>query len=252
MTQPSIVVHDCSFGYQPSERVLHNVSFTVHPGQFLGIIGPNGGGKSTLLKLLLGLLSPLKGTVKVNGHTPPTVGIGYVPQVFQFDRRFPITAFEVVLGGRTRNLSPLGRYKKQDEEIARNTLNKVGMSHMADQAFGALSGGQAQRVLIARALASEPTVLLLDEPTSSSDPEAENAILETIHSLKSGMTILMVTHNLQAILSSVEGILCVQGGAVMIHPKEVCEHFALGLYHIPLIETPQDHFMPHKSEEHHD
>ena len=252
MAHPSIVVHNCSFGYQPSEQVLHNVSFTVQSGQFLGIIGPNGCGKSTLLKLLLGLLTPLKGTITINGQTPPTVGVGYVPQVFQFDRRFPITAFEVVLGGRTRNLSSLGRYKKQDEEIARDALHKVGMSHMANQPFGELSGGQAQRVLIARALASEPTVLLLDEPTSSSDPEAENAILETIHSLKSGMTILMVTHNLQAILSRVEGILCVQGGAVMLHPKEVCEHFALGLYHIPLIETPQDHLMAHKKGEHRD
>jgi zinc transport system ATP-binding protein len=246
MAHPSLVVHNCSFGYQPSEQVLRNVSFTVQRGQFLGIIGPNGGGKSTLLKLILGLLSPQKGTIRINGHTPPTVGVGYVPQAFQFDRRFPITAFEVVLGGRTRSLSLFGRYNKRDEEAAQAALHRVGLSPMANHPFGALSGGQAQRVLIARALVSEPTVLLLDEPTSSSDPEAESSILETIHSLKSGMTILMVTHNLEAILSHVEGILCVQGGAAMLHPKEVCEHFALGLYHIPLIQTPKDHFMTHK------
>ena len=252
MAEPSIVVHNCSFGYVPNERVLHNVSFTVQPGQFLGIIGPNGGGKSTLLKLILGLLTPLHGTISVHGQTPPTQGVGYVPQVFQFDRRFPITAFEVVLGGRARNLSRFGQYRKQDEEAARGALHTVGLEHMADQPFGTLSGGQAQRVLIARALASEPTVLLLDEPTSSSDPEAENAILETIHTLKSGMTILMVTHNLQAILAHVEGILCVQGGAAMFHPKDVCEHFALGLYHIPLIETPKDHFQTHIKEGYHD
>ena len=130
--------------------------------------------------------------------------------------------------------------------MAREALHKVGLSHIARQPFGSLSGGQAQRVLIARALASEPTILLLDEPTSSSDPEAEKAILDTIHSLKPGMTILMVTHNLKAVLSHVESIICVQGGAAMLQPKDVCEHFALGLYHIPLIQTPHGHLAPHK------
>ena len=248
---PSIVVQNCSFGYQSGEQVLHKVSFSVHRGQFIGIIGPNGGGKSTLLKLILGLLTPQSGTVKVHGHTPPVEGVGYVPQAFQFDRKFPITVFEVVLGGRTRTLSALGRYGKRNEEIAREALRKVGLSHIAHQPFGSLSGGQAQRVLIARALASEPTILLLDEPTSSSDPEAENAILDTIHSLKSGMTILMVTHDLQAVLSHVESVICVQGGAAILQPKEVCEHFALGLYHIPLIQTPHGHLAPHKKREHH-
>ena len=244
--EPSIVVQNCSFGYQPGEQVLHNVTFSVQPGQFIGIIGPNGGGKSTLLRIILGLLTPQNGTVKIHGRTPPAEGVGYVPQAFQFDRKFPITVFEVVLGGRTRTLSALGQYRKQDEEMAREALHKVGLSHIARQPFGSLSGGQAQRVLIARALASEPTILLLDEPTSSSDPEAEKAILDTIHSLKPGMTILMVTHNLQAVLSHVESIICVQGGAAMLQPKDVCEHFALGLYHIPLIQTPHGHLAPHK------
>ena len=246
---PSIVVHNCSFGYQPGDRVLRNISFSVLPGQFLGIIGPNGGGKSTLLRLLLGLLSPQEGTVKVHGKTPPIEGIGYVPQAFQFDRRFPITALEVVLGGRIRNLSPFGRYEERDKESAQASLHKVGLAHMAHKPFGALSGGQTQRVLVARALASEPKILLLDEPTSSSDPEAEKNLVDLIYDLKSKMTILMVTHDLQAIISHVEGILCVQGGAAMLHPKEVCEHFALGLYHNPLIETPHDHLALHKKGE---
>ena len=243
---PSIVVHNCSFRYQSGEQILHNVSFSVQPGQFIGIIGPNGGGKSTLLKLILGLLTPQSGTIRIHGQTPPVEGVGYVPQAFQFDRKFPITVFEVVLGGRARTLSALGRYRKEDEEITRDALHKVGMSHIARQPFGSLSGGQAQRVLIARALASEPTILLLDEPTSSSDPEAEQTILDTIHNLKAEKTILMVTHDLQAVLSYVESVICVQGGAAVLQPKEVCEHFALGLYHTPLIQTPQGHLAPHK------
>ncbi len=242
----SIKVENLSFGYHPKECILNDVSFSVAAGQFLGIIGPNGGGKSTLLKLLLGLLEPWKGSILINNTPPPTPRVGYVPQAFQFDKYFPITALEVVLGGRARNLSWAGRYSKEDREAAQTALARVGLSHLESHPFGSLSGGQAQRILIARALGSEPTVLLLDEPTSSTDPSAEAAILETIHSLQEGMTILMVTHNLSAILSHVEGILCVQGGAVMLHPKDVCEHFALGLYHIPLLETPKDHLTHHK------
>jgi zinc transport system ATP-binding protein len=235
---PFIHVDNLSFGYHPEEYVLKNVSFEVLQGQFLGMIGPNGGGKSTLLKLLLGTLPPWKGTIVIgNGNER----IGYVPQAFQLDKRFPITALEVVLGGRARNLSSWGQYTNVDREAAHTALERVGLSHRADSPFGALSGGQAQRVLIARALASEPTVLLLDEPTSSTDAESESMILETIWKLKDGMTILMATHNLHAMLSHVEGVLCVQGGAAMLQPKEVCEHFALGLYHIPLIETPEHH-----------
>lgn len=241
----SIKVENLSFGYQPKECILKKVSFSVEKGKFLGIIGPNGGGKSTLLKLLLGLLDPWEGTILINNTAPAKQQIGYVPQVFQFDKYFPITAFEVVLGGRARNLSSFGRYSSIDHDAAEHALARVGLPHLARQPFGALSGGQAQRVLIARALASEPTVLFLDEPTSSTDPAAEAGILETIQSLKDGITILMVTHNLSAILSHVEGILCVQGGAVMLHPKEVCEHFALGLYHIPLLETPEHHLTQH-------
>lgn len=239
---PSIAVTNCSFGYHSKEPVLHNVSFSVQPGQLLGVIGPNGGGKSTLLKLLLGLLSPWEGTILINGHLPPAPHVGYVPQTFHFDRKFPITALEVVLGGRAKNLSWLGRYPKEDIETAHDALATIGLPHVANLPFGSLSGGQAQRVLIARALVSSPQVLFLDEPTSSIDPEAEASILSTIRHLQGSITILMVTHNLQAILSHVEGILCVQGGAAMLHPQEVCEHFALGLYHTPLVEAPDQHF----------
>lgn len=238
---PAIIAENLSFGFHPKERILNQVSFAVDMGTFIGVIGPNGGGKTTLLKLLLGLLTPWEGTITINSIRPPAPKVGYVPQAFQFDRSFPITALEVVQGGRARNLSRFGRWRDEDIAAATAALERVGLPHLASHPFGTLSGGQAQRVLIARALASEPSVLLLDEPTSSSDPVAEAAILDTIRSLQHQMTILMVTHNLSAILSQVEGVLCVQGGAVLLHPKDVCEHFALGLYHIPLLETPEHH-----------
>lgn len=238
----SILVTNMCFGHVPNECVLNEVSFTIEKGQFFGIIGPNGGGKSTLLKLILGLFNPWSGTITVNGQTPPTVDVAYVPQTFPCDRSFPITVLEVVLGGRARYLSSLGRFSKADREAAHQALESVGLTHICNQAFGSLSSGQAQRVLIARALASSPSILLLDEPTSSADPDAEAAILSIINSLKGTITVLMVTHSLEAILEMVEGILCIQGGAILMQPKDVCEHFALGLYHVPLAQTPHNHF----------
>ena len=238
---PLLEVDHLSFGYHPNEYVLKDVSFSVADRQFLGLIGPNGSGKSTLLRLLLGLLTPWKGTIVFRDDEAPH-RVAYVPQAFNLDKYFPITVLEVVLGGRASYISRFGQYRTEDKKAATEALEKVGLPHRAKDRFADLSGGQAQRVLIARALASHPTILLLDEPTSSTDHEAEESILATIRTLHTEMTILMATHNLRAILTHVDGILCVQGGGVMLHPREVCEHFALGLYHIPLIETPDHHF----------
>lgn len=231
------VEHLC-FGYTAKDEILHDVSFEIEKGGFYGVIGPNGGGKSTLLKLLLGLLKPQSGRIFI----PPEAQAAYVPQTFRFDRLFPITALEVVLGGRIQNLSCWGRFSDEDRDIAQLKLAQVGLSHLANQRFGSLSQGQAQRVLIARALSSKPSILLLDEPTSSSDPSAQVKTFEVIETLQNSMTILMVTHSITTILEKVQGVLCVQGGAVTISPKDLCEHFALGLYHEPLIDAPNDHF----------
>ena len=236
MKNPVIEVERVLFGYDPGEAVLRDVSFSIERHQFVAVIGPNGGGKSTLLKLLLGLIKPWKGTIAINGKSPPTTIMAYVPQVFSSDRAFPITALEVVLGGRVRHLSSWGSFQKKDIDIARESLSRVGLLHLEDQAFGTLSGGQAQRVLIARALSSQPEVLLLDEPTSSTDKEAEKAIFETLLQLKKELTIIMVTHNIASIVTHVEEVLCVDGTVSHIPPQEICEHFAIGLYHEPLLE----------------
>ncbi len=245
----AIEIDNLSFGYSSSDMVLKNVSLSIERGQFLGIIGPNGGGKSTLLKLILGFLKPTQGEIRFFGtHEERQKGLlAYVPQSLQFDKKFPITAIEVVLSGRARNLNIWGRYSSYDRNEAEKALHKVGLLAIRDQPFGTLSGGQAQRVLIARALASEPQILLLDEPTASVDCEAETEVLSLIHSLIGTMTILMVTHDLRAALTKVDGIVCVQGGALFMQPKEVCEHFALGLYHFPLIQTGPSHFTQESS-----
>lgn len=229
--------HVC-FGYTSHEEVLHNVSFSVSTGQFWGIIGPNGEGKSTLLKLLLGILKPSKGTIS----TPPLKTMAYVPQALYFDRLFPITALEVVLGGQVHFLTKSGRFSKKSYELCYEKLSLVRLEHVANRPFSSLSHGQAQRVLLARALASNPSVLLLDEPTSSSDPAAEAISLEILTSLKGKMTILMVTHNIQTIVKFVDGVLIVQRGTASMRVGEICEHFALGLYHQPLnLQQPCGH-----------
>lgn len=237
---PVIELDQVSFSYQ-STPVLHQVSFQVHAGEFIGLIGPNGGGKTTLLKLILGFLKPSRGTLRVlgktaSGYSTQPIRIAYVPQSVRFDRDFPISVEEVVLSGLISHLPWYGRFHTADRKAARQALENTGLAHLADCPFGTLSGGQAQRVLIARALVSQPQLLLLDEPTASVDSRAEADIYAILNQLKGQMTILMVTHDLRIAIDQVERILCVQGSVISLKPEEVCKHFAFGLYHMPLIQ----------------
>lgn len=235
--EPAVSVKNLSFAYQ-DRPVLTNVCFDIQPGQFIGMIGPNGGGKTTLLKLILGFLKASAGKIHVFGRLPIAARheMAYVPQSLRFDKQFPITVLELVLEGRLSHLSWYGRFSKQDKQLALEALGLVGLEHLQHRPFGSLSGGQAQRVLIARALASEPRLLLLDEPTANVDTQAEAEIYTLLKRLQGQMTILMVTHHLQAVIELVEKVICVQNTAFMLDPQEVCEHYALGLYHAPLIK----------------
>lgn len=241
---PAIEVKGVSFGYTKDEPILKNVSFEVAEGEFVGLIGPNGGGKTTLLKLLMGFLEPWEGHISIfsNSTTNYPNGIGYVPQVLHYDRTFPISVLDLVLGGRLSTLSWTGRFTKQDKEIAYHALEQVNLADFCDKSFGMLSGGQAQRALIARALATEPKALLLDEPLAAVDIQAEADFYEVMHKIRQNLTILMVTHDIQAVIQHVKRVLCVQGSVMSLLPGQVCEHFALGLYHFPLILTPEQHF----------
>lgn len=235
--KPAVEIKDLSFSYGEMS-VLKDISFEITPGQFIGVIGPNGGGKTTLLKLILGFLKPNAGEIEIFGKPPVAAreNIAYVPQSLRFDKQFPISVMELVLEGRLSHLPWYGKFKKRDKEIALNALEKVGLAHLQNRSFGSLSGGQAQRALIARALASEPRLLLLDEPTASVDTQAEAEIYGILKKLQGEMTIMMVTHNLQAAIELVEKVICVQHTCFMLDPQQVCEHYALGLYHAPLIK----------------
>jgi zinc transport system ATP-binding protein len=155
-------------GYD-SEPVLEDVNLSVEELDFIGLIGPNGGGKTTLLKVLLGLLLPMRGQVRIVGQSVKKGRryIGYVPQSVEFDREFPISVWDVARMGRLGRRHLLQRYTAKDNDIVAETLRSVDMLHLRDRSIGALSGGQRQRVYIARALATEPKILLLDEPMAS-------------------------------------------------------------------------------------
>lgn len=237
--EPAVSIKNLSFSYQDMS-VLKDISFEIRQGQFIGMIGPNGGGKTTLLKLILGFLKPKAGHIQIWGQNPVDArhSMAYVPQSLRFDKQFPISVMELVLEGRLAYLPWYGCFSRNDKHIALDALERVGLAHLQNRPFGSLSGGQAQRALIARALASEPRLLLLDEPTASVDAQAETEIYSILKGLQGEITILMVTHNLQAAIELVESVICVQNTAFTLAPQQVCEHYALGLYHAPLIKFP--------------
>ncbi len=196
-------------GYN-SHPVLEDINLVVKELDFLGIIGPNGGGKTTLIKLLLGLISPLKGEVKIFDR-PVKSGrryVGYVPQLLEFDRDFPIRVDQVVPMGRLGKRRLLQRYNQKDETIVTRSLEQVGMLELRSRSIGELSGGERQRVYIARALASEPRILLLDEPTASVDSKVQKSIYQLLKELNQSITILMISHDLGAVSSYVKTVAC--------------------------------------------
>jgi len=230
MSAPVIEVVDLCFSYSDSE-VLHNVSFRVEPGDLVAMVGPNGGGKTTLLLLLLGILQPRWGKVRIFSHPPALVRsrIGYVPQQLHFDPRFPLTTLDVVLSGRVDKHS-LGPYRSRDRARSREALDRVGMADLAERSFARLSGGERQRVLVARALAGEPDLLLLDEPTANVDPQGSHLLHELFQELRREMTVLFVSHNVNVVSRHVNKIICVNRTAALHPIEEIISEAFTGAY----------------------
>lgn len=220
--EPEVVIsiQDLSFVYD-SETVLSNVNLTINALDSICIVGPNGGGKSTLVKLIIGLLNPDSGVVRVFGQDPQKacLRIGYVPQYTHYDPQFPISVCEVVSMGRLGN-SYTGRYTKKDREVVRKSLDVTGISNLSSRPFSSISGGQRQRVLIARALATEGDILILDEPTANIDHESERQFFDLLASLNERMTIMMVTHEVGFSSTFFKRIACVNK-QVAIHPTSM-------------------------------
>jgi len=202
--------------------VLEDVNLSIAPRETVCLVGPNGGGKTTLLRLVLGLLKPQRGRVEVFGRPPhrTRLRIGYMPQHLSFDPLFPVTALDIVLMGRLGRdglRGRLGWYGRADRTAARRALEAVGMQRRAGRLFAALSGGERQRVLIARALCCEPELLLLDEPTANVDPRFEAQLFDVVKDLKGRMTIVLVSHDLGVVSKWVETVVCVNR-RVVVHP----------------------------------
>jgi zinc transport system ATP-binding protein len=193
------------------EAVLQDVNLTVQPRDFIAIIGPNGGGKTTLLKLILGLLTPGRGAVRVDGQPPHKASacIGYVPQDVHMNRDFPITAIDVVLMGKRDPKKRWVRKTAANRREALEALDRLEMAAHADKKIGTLSGGQRQRVFIARALVTQPKLLLLDEPTASIDTKGQADFYRLLRELNHEITILVVSHDLLVVSRYVKSVACV-------------------------------------------
>ena len=205
-----IDIKNLSFSYN-GEVVLEDVNLSIEQKDFVAIIGPNGGGKTTLVKLILGLLSPLKGTIIVDGKSPHEASpcIGYVPQNVHINQNFPITVMDVVLMGKLDPRQPLSSRSASNRLDALAALEHMNMAAYADKKIGMLSGGQRQRVLIARALVTKPKLLLLDEPTASIDTKGRDDLYQLLSELNQDITVVVVSHDLLVISRYVKSIACV-------------------------------------------
>lgn len=205
----AIDIRQVSFSYG-ALTVLHDISLLVPHLEFLGVVGPNAGGKSTLLKIILGLLEPSSGEIEVFGKPPrrSRKRVGYVPQYPTFPKDFPINVEQTVLMGRLGVTKPFAGYREIDADTARRAMQETEIGHLAQRRLSTLSGGQLQRVLVARALVSEPELLLLDEPTSNIDTRLESEIFDLLKQLNERMTIVVVSHDIGFISGYVERVAC--------------------------------------------
>ncbi len=256
---PEIIrIDKLDFAYPgASALVLKQVSLTIESGTSVGLIGPNGGGKTTLIRLLLGLTKPTRGTITIDGMSPTQAVrrgdvIGYLPQNPGPIENFPLSARQVAQLGLVGKTGMLRRYSRDDIAFVDSLLERVGIAELANEPVGNLSGGQLQRVLIARALAPRPTILLLDEPTTGIDRSGQQKFIESIQQLKTelGLTVVFVTHDLRAVSAISDRVACLN---LTLHYHDVPEHLPADLVYrmfacdLQAFGLPQD-----VSQRHHD
>ena len=242
MAGPAIELRNLSYSYDGTP-VVENANLTVRCGEFVTIVGPNGGGKTTLLRLVLGLLRPDSGSVRVFGCQPEESKprMGYVPQHSDIDPSFPATVLDVVLMGRLGRTRRFGMYTREDVAAAMAALSDVEMAELSRKPFSRLSGGQRQRTLIARALASQPDVLLLDEPTASLDIAMEQELYEILLRLKERLTLLLVSHDLAFVSGFTDTVACVNRTVAVHTTSEVTPELINALYGRDVRFVQHDH-----------
>lgn len=210
MSNAIIEIRNLNFSYN-RQPVLRDVNLNIKSGDFMAMIGPNGGGKTTLLKLMLGLLNPASGRIRIFGKPPAEVShrIGYVPQDVHINKNFPISSSDVVLMGKLKPGRGWSRHSSEDRNAAIEALAQVEMENFRNHRIGELSGGQKQRIFVARALVTDPDILFLDEPTASIDSKGQNEFYALLEELNKKITIIFVSHDLMAISRHVKSVACV-------------------------------------------
>jgi len=217
------------------EIILKNVNLNIRNHDFIGVIGPNGGGKTTLVKVILGLLKPMSGQIILhqNSQSDNRSIIGYLPQVNRTDLKFPISVLDVVLSGLTDAVKPFKRFTRNDISRARELLNQMGIVALAKKNIGDLSGGQMQRVFLCRAIISNPRLLILDEPNTYVDNKFESDLYETLHELNHHMAIIIVSHDVGTITYYVKTIACVNRELHYHESNEISQE-QLASYNCPI------------------
>ena len=210
-------ISNLSAGYENNPQIIKHISFSVYQNDFLGIIGPNGGGKTTLLRTIMGLIKPTEGKISFfneEGKKVSKLNIGYLPQLNKIDRKFPITVFDVILSGlsvsyRLPFLTLPIKYKLRVQEVS----EQMGVDNLLKRPIGELSGGQLQRVLLGRSIIDNPVLLILDEPISYVDKLFETNFYKILDEINTRMAIILVSHDIGTILSMVENVMCVNQDA---------------------------------------
>lgn len=243
---PVIDIENLSFAYGHT-WILEDVNLSIQELDFVAVIGPNGGGKTTLIKLMLGLLTPNKGRVRILGLPPSKAApdIGYVPQDTEINRSVPMTVQRAVLMGRLRGGGGMRRFTSQDREQAAQTMQQAGVENLAHKQMNDLSGGQRQRVMLARALVSNPRLLLLDEPTANIDTHGQNWFFDFLQQLNSRVTIVVVSHDLMVLSSYIKSVVCVSRQVHFHDRPEITSEMLTATYQCP-VELVTHGRVPHR------
>ena len=246
MAFPLIQITDLSASYD-GKTVLSHINLTVYEQDFLGVIGPNGGGKTTLMKSILGLHRPDKGNIRFfrTGKETTDLNMGYLPQYNSIDRKFPISVYEVVLSGLSKQKTLFQRYNKEHHEQVRHIISRMGLEGFENRAIGQLSGGQLQRALLGRALVSNPEVIILDEPNTYIDKRFEAQLYELLEEINRERAIILVSHDIGTVLQNVKTIACVNE-TLHYHPStEVSAEWLEAHFGCPIELLGHGH-LPHR------
>ncbi len=244
-------IENLNFSYK-NKKILENINLEINEGDFMALLGPNGGGKTTLIKLILGLLKPDSGTIKLfNDDIKKNIKrVSFVPQINEIKTDFPIRAIDVVLMGRLRFKGFFKKYNKEDYELVQNMLDKLGLANFAYSNISKLSGGQLQRIFVARALVSNAEFLILDEPTSNVDSQNEKNIIDLLYHLKELKAVLIVTHDVGVVANVINKVACLNKNLISHDEPYLTKDMIEKTYHCPIELI--GHGLPHRVFKEHD